>query len=164
MRSKNSIFFIETHLCKLWVILRSRVLQGVYVLMKVVGRRLPLVLASTRVNMVISYLCRYRVLRRICAVQIQTRKHVLDHADHTALIRQHDLQPVQIKLTRDLSACLKRHRSWLRIWSFWRVECWTRHLFLALVPSFFSGFSPGCPREPWGPTGWWCCRQRQNTV
>ena len=32
------------------------------------------------------------VLCRICtAVQIQPRKHVLDHADHTAPTRQHEL-------------------------------------------------------------------------
>ena len=34
--------FVETHLCKLCVILRSRVLRGVCVLIKDVGRRLPL--------------------------------------------------------------------------------------------------------------------------
>ena len=47
---------MDAHLCKPCVILlRSRVLRGVYVLMKGMGRRLPLVLAiySTRVNRVI---------------------------------------------------------------------------------------------------------------
>ena len=34
--------FVETHLCKLCVILRSRVLLGVCVLIKDIGRRLPL--------------------------------------------------------------------------------------------------------------------------
>ena len=36
--------FVETHVCKLCVILRSRVLRDVYVLVKGIGRRLPLVL------------------------------------------------------------------------------------------------------------------------
>ena len=34
--------FVETHLCKLCVILRSRVSRGVCVLNKDIGRRLPL--------------------------------------------------------------------------------------------------------------------------
>ena len=34
--------FVETHLCKLCVILRSRVLQLVCVLIQDIGRRLPL--------------------------------------------------------------------------------------------------------------------------
>ena len=40
--------FVETtHLRTLCVVLRSLVVQGVYVLMKGIGRRLPLELAST---------------------------------------------------------------------------------------------------------------------
>ena len=31
------------------------------------------------------------MLWRICVVQIQPRKHVLDHADYTAPTRQHEL-------------------------------------------------------------------------
>ena len=38
----------------------------------------------------------------ICAVQIQPRKHVLDHSDHPPLPRQRDLYAMQIMLTRDL--------------------------------------------------------------
>ena len=44
------------------------------------------------------------MLCRICAVQIQPSKHVLDRADHKAPTRQHDLQVRQIILIRDLSA------------------------------------------------------------
>ena len=35
-------YFVETHLCKLCVILRSRVLRVLCVLVKDIGRRLPL--------------------------------------------------------------------------------------------------------------------------
>ena len=35
--------------------------------------------------------CRYEMLCRICLVQIQSRKHALDHADYTAPTRQHEL-------------------------------------------------------------------------
>ena len=40
-----------------------------------------------------SYSCRYEMLWRICmcGVQIQPRRHVLDHANRTAPIRQHEL-------------------------------------------------------------------------
>ena len=56
VRSKISNF-IETHICKLRVILRSRVLLGVCVLIMDIGRRLPVGLqvqtvACTRVNRV----------------------------------------------------------------------------------------------------------------
>ena len=35
--------------------------------------------------------CRREMLRRICVVQIQSRKHVLDHAGYTAPARQAEL-------------------------------------------------------------------------
>ena len=38
-----------------------------------------------------SCICRYGMLSGICAVQIQSRKYVLDRAGHEALTRQHDL-------------------------------------------------------------------------
>ena len=36
-------------------------------------------------------ICRYDILCRIRIVQIQPKKHILDHADFTTSIRQHEL-------------------------------------------------------------------------
>ena len=52
------------------------------------------------------------MLCRICAVQIQPRKHVLDHADHTAPTRQHELDHTDhTDYTDQECICPERSRS-----------------------------------------------------
>ena len=51
--------------------------------------------------------CPYEMLCRICIVQIQPRKHVLDHAGCTAPIRQHEVDP-----TDQEYICRERPGSW----------------------------------------------------
>ena len=65
--------FVEPHLRKLCLIRRSRVSRGVYVLVKDIGRRLPLVLASTRVNKVVP---RRSAFERFCPLDLcQLSRH-----------------------------------------------------------------------------------------
>ena len=52
---------------------------------------------------------RYEMLCRICTVQIQPKKHVLDHADHTAPTRKHE--PHHTDHTDQESICPEKSRS-----------------------------------------------------
>ena len=72
--------------------------------------------------------CRYNMLCRICGVQIQPRRHVLDHhADYTAPTRQHELQQQQIIQIRNISASkdldhVVQIGDLFEVWKY--VRCW----------------------------------------
>ena len=66
--------------------------------------------------------CRYEMLCRICTVHIQSRKHVIDHADCTAPTLQHELDH-----TDQESICPERSRSSSgksMIWSMYALSTW----------------------------------------
>ena len=51
-------------------------------------RNTPHVRQIDQIDQIIYILtCRYDIISRICLVQIQSRKHIPDHADHTAPTR-----------------------------------------------------------------------------
>ena len=85
---------------------------------------------------------------RICIVQIETRKPVLDHADYTAPTRQHEPDPTDQELVCPEKCRSSSGNRLSRSWSVWGEQSHWLGYFRYFIPGITNGVGNICYAVP----------------